>query len=263
MSGSKFNFGLDDLVADETGGRTGARWLAVALGVIFFVLSSITTYLFFSTYAPALGHFAGEQNAPIMAGVMGIICLDFAALAWGYVRAKAATTGAQMTIALAISALDLVLGLATSALYVVLSTTLASGVRAADGTLTDFGFILNLAGVLVITLALVANFGAIYIYQNTSADVRSATASTTLAAVVHAGQVKADTARATMIVQRTLAAIMDELPSAADEAAATNRAGYMSQTIRRRAISDEPAKLAASANGAASDANPTKRPDGR
>ncbi len=52
---SKFNVGLDDILEDESGGRTGARWLATALGVIFFTLSSITTYLFFSTYAPALG----------------------------------------------------------------------------------------------------------------------------------------------------------------------------------------------------------------
>lgn len=258
---SKFNFGLDDLVEDESGGRTGARWLAGALGVIFFLLSSITTYLFFSTYAPALGHWAGAQNAPIVSGLMGVICLDFAALAWGYVRAKAATTGAQMTIALTISALDLVLGLATSALYVVLSTTLASGVRAADGTLTDFGFVLNLAGVLVITLALVANFAAIYIYQNTSADVRSAAAATTLAAVVHAGQVKADTARATMVVRRTLEDILAELPSEADAAAATNRAGYFASAMRR------PAKLAAGhvngASGAGDDVNPTKRAAGQ
>ncbi len=229
---SKFNFGLDDLVEDESGGRTGARWLAAALAVIFFLLSSLTTYLFFSTYAPALGAWAGP-NAPYVAGGIGVICSDFAALAWGYVRAKAATTGAQMTIALTISALDLVLGLLTSALYIVLSTTLAAGVRAADGSLTDFGFALNLAGVMVITLALVANFAAVYIYQNTSADVRSASATTTLAAVVHAGQVKADTARAKMVVQRTLADILAELPSEADAAAATNRAGYFDSAMRR------------------------------
>ena len=230
---SKFNFGLDDLVEDESGGRTGARWLAAALAVIFFLLSSVTTYLFFSTYAPALGQWAGAANAPIVSGLMGVICLDFAALAWGYVRAKAATTGAQMTIALTISALDLVLGLITSALYVILSTTLSSGVYAADGSLTSFGFILNLAGVMVITLALVANFAAVYIFQNTSADVRSASATTTLAAVVHAGQVKADTARAKMVVQRTLADILAELPSEADAAAATNRAGYFDSAMRR------------------------------
>lgn len=231
MSG-KFNFGLDDLVEEESGGRTGARWLAGALGVIFFLLSSLTTYLFFSTYAPALGAWAGP-NAPYVAGAIGVICSDFAALAWGYVRAKAATTGAQMTIALTISALDLVLGLLTSALYIVLSTTLASGVRAADGSLTEFGFALNLAGVIVITLALVANFASIYVYQNSSADVRSASASTELAAVIHAGQVKADRARALAVVQRTLAEIMAELPSAADDAAQQNRQGYFAHAMRR------------------------------
>lgn len=254
----KFNFGLDDLVEDEGSGRTAARWLAGALVVIFFTLSALTTYMFFANYAPALGAFAGAELAPYVAGVIGFICLDFAALAWGYVRAKAATTGAQMTVALGISALDLVLGLATSALYVVLSTTLSSGVRAADGTLSQFGFILNLAGVLVITLALVANFAAIYAYQNSSADVRSAAASTTLAAVVHAGRVKADTARARMIVQRTLAEIMDELPDAADSQAATNRAGYFAQTMRRGLpAGDASADPVHSTNGA----RPTRTPD--
>jgi len=264
---SKFNVGLDDILEDESGGRTGARWLATALGVIFFTLSSITTYLFFSTYAPALGAWAGDANAPIVAGIMGVTCLDFAALAWGYVRAKAATTGAQMTIALSISALDLVLGLATSALYVVLSTTLSSGVYAADGSLSSFGFILNLAGVLVITLALVANFAAVYVFQNTSADVRSASASTTLSAIVHAGQVKADTARAKMIVQRTLADILDGLPDEADAAAAANRAGYFARTMRRGLPAGEPATPSAehapSANGASGGVNPTQRPNGR
>jgi hypothetical protein len=151
MSNSNFDFGLGDILQENDSGHTLARGGAAFLAVLFLVLSSITTFGFFSTYAAGIGDWAGPTAAPLVSGAIGVLCLDVAALLWGYVRSRAATSAAQMAIALVISVADLLLALASSALFIILSTSLETGVRDAAGQLTSFGETVNWFGVGVIT----------------------------------------------------------------------------------------------------------------
>jgi hypothetical protein len=230
---SQFNFGLDDIVESEDAGRSMARGISGALLVAFFALSSLTSYLFFSEYASAVGSFAGPAAAPLVAGVIGVICLDAGALAWSYVRSRAATSSGQMSTALVAALADLLMSLLASGLFIVLSTTLETGVRSAAGALTEFGVWLNYIGVFVVTFALIINFSAVFAWQHLGADTRKATQDAQLRSIVAAGRFKVDNARALISVNRTIEAIGQQLPAEAEALAARQRAAYLDATMRR------------------------------
>ena len=237
MSNENFDFGLSDILDEsQDTGRGLAKGLVYLLGIVFFLLSALTTFQFFQNYAASIGAWAGADMGPYVAGVVGVVLLDFATLAWSYVRAKASRTRAQMTVALSISVICLVLSIGTSALYVGLSTTLQSGVYDPAGQLTQLGEILNYAGVAVIVLALGGNFFALYMFQNKSADIQQAAQNTSLAARVTQGRFLADEARAKMVIQRTLNEIFASLPEVADGAAAAHSQGYFSSKMGRQAL---------------------------
>ena len=230
-----FDFGLGDILQENDSGHTLARGAAVGLAILFLGLSCITTYMFFSTYAPGLGDWAGPAAASIVAGLIGLLCLDVACIVWGYIRNKAATSSAQMAVALVISIADLVLGLLTSGLYIILSTTFDSGVRDAAGALTEFGQVVNYLGIGVITLALVGNFASVFAWLMTGAEATEAQQKTELRATVKAGKHKIDKARTGQVVNRTIADIGRQLPAAVDGMAARKSAEYVASTLQRGA----------------------------
>ena len=230
-----FDFGLGDILQENDSSHTLARGAAVGLAILFLGLSCITTYMFFSTYAPGLGDWAGPAAASIVAGLIGLLCLDVACIVWGYIRNKAATSSAQMAVALVISIADLVLGLLTSGLYIILSTTFDRGVRDAAGALTEFGQTVNYVGIGVITAALVGNFASVFAWLMTSAEATEAQQKTELRATVKAGKHKIDKARTGQVVNRTMADIQRQLPAAVDGMAARKSAEYVASTLTRGA----------------------------
>lgn len=261
-------FGLDDLLDQDHGGRVAARWVAGALGVVFFLLSALTTASFFHTYAPGLGHLAGPVVGPWVSAVIGVLCLDGAALAWGYVRARGCTSRQQQVLTAAVGAADLVGGLVVSGLYVLLSgSALDAGVVDAGGALTDFGRGLHLLGTGLVTAALVVNFAATWLMSALSADTRAAARSTELAAVVREGSHRVETMRAQQVVSRTLQDIARDLPTAAAAVADDNRRRYIAATMSRGDHGGDdldqlvaPAAPVASVNGHGAGVNPTGRP---
>lgn len=252
MRNNDFTFGLDDIVQAEDNQRTLARGVSAGLVVVFATLSGMTTFLFFERYATAVGSWAGAA-AGIVAGIVGVICLDFGALAWSFIRSRAATSGSQMTIAMVAATVDIVLALSVSALFILLSTSLDAGIYDASGALTSFGQLVSYAGVLTVMLALITNFGCVFLWANAGADTRKAAQDTQLRAIVAAGRYRIDNARTQAVVGRTLEGIMAELPHASDAVAARQRQAYLDATMRP--IEMDVAAHAPSANGA----NPTKR----
>ncbi len=245
-----FDFGLSDL-AEQTERSIAARWVAVAVGVIFWLLSAVTTAAFFARFAPSGGALAGPDLAPAAAGVMGVALLDVGALAWAYLRARGATSGAQMTIALAAAVLDLLLSLATSGLYVALTSSFDVQLPVAS---------LHAAGATVAVLALAANFGALFIWQVTSAGAVAAAGRTALAAQVAAGRQAVDAARARLVINQTMRAIAAQLPDLAAQAGRAEAGHYLSHTLPARPLPDQtaepepepepvPAAIRPSANG--------------
>ena len=287
MNADDFDFGLGDILQENDSGHTLARGGAVFLAVLFLALSSITTYMFFSSYAPGLGDWAGQAAAPLVAGAIGVLCLDLACIVWGYIRSRAATSAAQMAIALVISVIDLLLGLLTSGLYIVLSTTFETGMRDATGALTEFGHAVNWIGIGVICFALIGNFASIFAWLSTGADTKEAEQKTQLRATVTAGRHKIDKARTGQVVTRTIADIQRQLPAAVDSMAANKSAEYVTAKLNRGSrapiVYDTPQSpgdmeledLVAylveerlrervySDNGNGQPARPTPRPDGR
>lgn len=232
-----FDFGLGDLLDEETStGKGVAIGLTYVLIVVYFLLSGLTTYQFFDTYAASLGAWAGPDLAGVISGIAGVILLDFATLAWGAVRARACSTAVQMHVALSISILTLVLSIATSVLYVILSTTLEAGVYDASGRLTQAGEMANYFGVLVIVVSLAANFFAVYLFQNKSAAVEKAAQQTAIKARVRAGQHLVNERRAKMIIDRTLSGIQAQMPSVADAMASQNTGQYFDNALPASAM---------------------------
>lgn len=245
-----FDFGLGDILQENDSAHTLARGGVAFLVILFLLLSGLATFLFFSTYATDIGKWAGPSAAPLVSGIVGVLCLDVACLIWGYVRSRAATSAAQMAIALVISVIDLLLGLLSSALYIILATSLETGVRDAAGGLTEFGAIVNWVGVGVITLALIGNFASIFAWLMTGADTKAAAQKTELRATVTDGKHKIDKARTGQVVTRTMADINRQLPAAVDNMAARKSAEYVEATLDR-------GKAAAYSGNGRGDVNPT------
>jgi hypothetical protein len=241
-----FDFGLSDLLDQGDGGRTVGGWIAAALAVVFFLLSGMTTAAFFFRFAPGLGFLFGPTVGPYVAAAVGVVCLDLAALAWGYVRARGCSSRQQQTLAAVVGAVDLVGALLVSGLYVLLAgSTLDAGiVDPATGVLTDFGQGLHLLGTVVITLALVLNFAAVWVFSALSADTRTAAHATELAAVVRDAQHMVAKQRARQVLARSIHDINQALPAAAATVASDNTRRYLTHTMRTEATGaglDQPA----------------------
>lgn len=249
----RFDFGLADIVQSESTSNTLARGGASFLTLAFLVLSGVTTFGFFSRYAESVGSFAGPAAAPIVAGVIGVLALDIGCLLWAYVRSHAATSGMQMTVALVASICDLCGALACSALFIVLSTSLETGIRGPGGELTQFGELVNFGGVAVMVGALLINFTAVFLWVATSSATRAAEQQTQLRAIVAAGQFRVDNARTQMLVARTIENIGAQLPAEVDRLAGRKSQEYIASTMStgRPASQAEPAPMhSVNGNGA-------------
>lgn len=228
--------GVEDLTLDNEGAMrhvvTGIAWLLAGLILAF---SAITTFSFFSEYAPGVANFVPDAElAPVVAGLVGVVLLDLGAFAWMLLRAFYSSTSEQMSISLAAGVTDFVLSLATSALYVVLSSSFELGIRDANGQLTQLGTYTHYAGVFVVSAALICNFTALFLFMAKSHSTKAAAQRTGLRAIVASGRHKADRARAEMVIRRTLADILAQLPGAAEQLAASNSQGYFASTMRQR-----------------------------
>lgn len=228
------SFGVDDIMEENASASTMARGGASFLVILFLTLSSITTYMFFSTYAADIGAFAGPTAAPIVSGIIGVLCLDVACVVWSYVRSRAATSSAQMAIALVISMVDLLLALISSALFILLSTSLETGVRDAAGQLTGFGQTVNWIGVTVITAALVGNFASVFAWLHKGADTTAAESRTELRATVAAGQTQIDKERVGRVVRETTAKIRQRLPGEVESLSNARADDYVADKVRSK-----------------------------
>lgn len=252
-----YDFGnLDELVESDSK-RTAARWVAGGLGAVFLALSAMTTGLFFMTYAPGLGDMFGPVAGPWVAALIGVICLDAAALLWSFVRSHGCDSHKQMILAGGVGAVDLIMSLTTSALYILLSgNRLDAGVRDAAGGLSEFGQALHLTGVLIITLSLVLNFAAVWLFGVLSSTTRAAAQRSELAATQREAAHVIQTMHTREAVKRSIGAIAAELPSVAQSQADHNAARYVSTMRPSSPQPAAPYEPVAHANGS----GPAPRP---
>lgn len=229
MSGLNLT-GLDDFQIEDTTSTFG-KFVLYAMLSVFAIASMITTFSFFVTYAPRLGEVLHPTYGGYIAGALGVILFDLAGLGWTVLRARNSDTTRQFVIATGAAVATIILALLTSGLQVFLSTSFDVGLYSPDGSLSDFGRIMQLVGVVVMTLGFVLNFAAIAAYINTSKSITRAVQDTQLRAYVTAGQFAADQARAQLVTQQTIQGIMRQLPSLAARAGLDNTAGYVNRTF--------------------------------
>lgn len=234
------DFGMGDLLDEGNGKRTAARWAASGLGLVFFLLSALTTAGFFFQYASGIGGLLGPDLAPYMAAAVGVLTLDLASLVWSLVRSHGSNSETQQTLSGIVGGIDLVMALTVSGLYVLLSgSSLSVGVYDAAGGLTSFGRSLHLFGTLVVTVALTLNFGAVWVFAAVSSETRAAAQQTRLAAAVREGQYRVAHMHTKATVQRSLEAIAQRVPQVSQEAAAAAADDYVSHRTRPRQTQPE------------------------
>lgn len=221
--------GLDDF-QPESAQSTFGRFVLGAMLALFAAASMLTTFGFFATYAPGLGAVIHEDYGAYIAGALGVLLFDLAGLGWTVLRAHSDTTR-QFVIATVAAIVTIALALLTSALQVLLSSSFDVGLYLADGSLSEFGYTIQLTGVIVMTLGFVLNFAAIAAYVNTSRDVTAAVQAAQLRAYMAAGRFAADQARAQLVTRQTVSSIMRQLPEYAARAAQQNSAEYVTKAF--------------------------------
>lgn len=227
-----FDFGMDDLEFSQPGSIAGKIVLYAMLGV-FALASMITTFSFFFTYAPGLGSVVHPTMAGYVAGAMGVILFDLGGLGWTVLRSRNSDTTHQFVIATGAALLTIGLSLLTSALQVLLSTSLDVGLYDAAGQLTAFGQSIQIGGVIVMTLGFVVNFGAIAAYVNLSSGTTAAVQRSLLKGMANAGKFAIDEQRTRLVIGRTMKGVMAQLPSVANSAAAANTDEYLQRSFNR------------------------------
>lgn len=226
------NFNSFDVRMEDSTSIAGRIVLIIML-IVFLAASMITTFSFFYTYAPGLGRVIHPDYAGYVAGTMGVLLFDLAGLGWTVLRSRNSDTTHQFTIATLAAITTIVLSLITSGLYVALSSAFDIGLYTTGGSLSQFGQAMQIAGVAIMTLGFVLNFGAIAAYVNVSRETAQAVHQTQMRGYVAQGRFAADRTRAQLELERTLANIMRDLPALAALQARTNAAGYLDHSFNQ------------------------------
>jgi hypothetical protein len=242
----------------ETTGSTFGRFVLWAMLLVFAAASMITTFGFFANYAPGLGDIIHPDYGWAIAGIMGVVLFDVAGLGWTVLRARNSDTSQQFVIATVAALLTITLALVTSGLQVILASAFDVGLYLTDGSLSAAGQNMQLTGVIVMTTGFVANFAAIAAYINASKEISTAVQNTQLAAYLTGAKFAADQARAQIVTQQTLQAIMQQLPQVARTAGAKNRDAYLDRT--GLVIDQQPDRPTPAVASADSDDKPTGQP---
>lgn len=230
MNGYDFDSGLDELNIESTGSIAGGLVLG-AMIVAFMLASLFTTFSFFFVYAPGLGRAIHPEYSPYISGFLGMLFFGLAGLGWTFLRSRNSDTGRQFVIATFAAVVTISLDLLTSALYVLLSSSFDVGIHDAAGQLTQFGQVLQIAGVIIMTAGFVVNFGSITAYVNSSAGTNKAVQTAELRALVNSGRFAAQRAWARTVTFRTLAEIDEMLPNLSERQALANSRGFMSKLV--------------------------------
>jgi len=197
----------------ERGAVARAAWLGLKIALL--ALSSLTTALFFLTYAGgAFTELAGDFS-PYLAALTGVLVLDGGAVVWSYLRASHASTVPQMAIASVASWCDLTGALLTTVLYLTLRSAFEVGIYDNSGNLSALGATLHYIGLAVIIGGVAGNFLATFVYTMQDASVRLATQRRQMESLAAGARFRADSARLELTTRAALAEISTALPELA------------------------------------------------
>lgn len=220
-----FDFNLEDHI--ETENQVLAWLLKQFLKWFALLLSALTTGAFFFTYAGDAFNFILGDASPHVTALIGALSLDGLSQVWAYLRGHQATTIRQMTTARVMSWTTLLLSVLVTIIYLALTAALDIGVTASDGTLTNLGRSLNLAGVIIIIAAIAGNFAAYHYYNDSDIKNQQAVQRNTINAKINQASYIIDTERLNRTINETTRGIIGELPAHTRRAGRQNKENYI------------------------------------
>lgn len=245
---------LGDSLAAGGDSDLGDRVIETAFTLAAILASAASSFGFFATYAPALFAWVSVQWSPYLSGAVGALFLEGGSIVWRRLQLRRARTRDQQSVAKAMFVFDLVLAAATTALFLLLKTTLAAGVYDAAGRLTDFGQFVTGAGIVVMTLALVVNFTAAAVFGYFSEPAADARQSARLAAIERATEFGAREAANLSIAQRTVEQLRQLLPQTTKDAGQASAADFINTLRRMMRLAELPTGGGGSGNDDGDDA---------
>lgn len=223
-----FDLGSSELET-ERGAVARAAWLGLKLALL--ALSSLTTALFFLTYAGgAFTELAGDFS-PYLAALVGVLVLDGGAVTWSYLRSNHASTIGQMATSNVMALADLTGALMTTVLYLSLRSAFDVGVYDPAGNLTALGQTLHYFGLGVIVAGIAGNFAASFFYSLQDVGVRQATQRRQMESLAAGARFKADAARLELTTRAALAEISTALPELATMQGKQVGGDYLAHTM--------------------------------
>lgn len=219
-----FDFNIGSMVESES---QVIGWLIYqALRWFFLSVSALTTGAFFYVYAgDAFSDFFGTASPFVAAGV-GVGALDIASQFWAYMRAHRANSIRQMAIARLMSWADLLASVIVTVLFLALRSAFDVGVTDELGNLTNLGYTLNVAGVLIMIGSIAGNFMAYHFFNDSDSSNKAAVQNATLSATVAEGRYQLEAARVNSVIEETMRRVFANLSAVSREMGSRNSAEY-------------------------------------
>lgn len=207
--------------------------LSSIFGFLIRLVLAITTAGFFFVYAGNLfAWLVGYVYSPYFSAVVGTFCVDVLAWAWSYLREKHATTETQISAAKWATVGNAGLSALVTVVFFILLTDFVA-THHSDGTLNNIGLIVNMAGLLVGTVAIAGN-GMVWVYyQSNSTNSRRNLDNAKLRAARMKGQFAIDQQQNRLVIERTIEQIKAQLPDLANAAGDTNAGQYLRERFRQ------------------------------
>ena len=217
------DFGFE--VENENDSLGQLLWLLIRVFALAF--SAMTTGAFFWRYVGDAFAFIFGGWSPYVTAIAGMIALDGLSQAWAYVRGHQSSTTRQMSVARFMSWADLLASVVVTIVYLLLNAAFDIGIYAADGTLSQLGFVLNVIGVIILVAAIAGNFVAAHLFSDASAGNREAVHLTEMGAMAATARHRIAKKKALLTAESTMGEILSILPEYTRQRAADNRDRYI------------------------------------
>lgn len=222
-------FDLDDIFED----KKSRADLTGVIGVIIRLMLAITTAGFFFEYVGNLFNWVTGANnlyGPWLSAVTGVFMIDALAYFWSKQRQTSGNTQNQITTATRGTMGNMGLSVLVTVVFIILQTNFVE-IRHSDGGFNDLGTAVNIAGLIIATLAFAGN-GILWAYfdSNSFAAIQ-ALRDAALKAARAAGIFAIDERRNKMTIGRTIEQLNADLPRYTTDAAGRARIQYLKENF--------------------------------
>lgn len=207
--------------------RNKNTMVTTVVGLVIRVGMAVTTAGFFYMYAPNIfAWLVGNDFSPYISAAMGAVFIDGLAAVWNHLRLHDADTDEQLLASQIGVWLNMALTITVTVVFVVLLTEFIE-LRNADGSFNNIGMLIQLGGILSITVAFAGNSALWAYYVATSSEAVEAKNTADLLKRLIKGTIDLKKADMTQTISHTLTEIQGKLPDATKQAGQQNAGQYL------------------------------------